>query len=74
MFFILRRLDSLHPNAHEAFKASRDLEDVITRIEEQKKSGGDALEVRASLMTPVAPMLAEVGLFYLSQLQLVCLV
>lgn len=52
-------LDALHPSAHEAFKASRDLEDVISRIEEQKKSGGDTLEVRASLMTPVAPMLAE---------------
>ncbi|XP_077970658.1 DNA ligase 3-like isoform X2 [Styela clava] len=52
-------LEALDPNAHEAFKASRDLEDVIKRTLEQKKSGGSGLEVRASLMTPVAPMLAE---------------
>jgi len=49
-------LDALDPNAHEAFKASRDLKDVIERI---SNKGEKPLEVRASLMTPVAPMLAE---------------
>uniref|UniRef100_H2Z1K6 DNA ligase n=1 Tax=Ciona savignyi TaxID=51511 RepID=H2Z1K6_CIOSA len=52
-------LDALDPNAHEAFKASRDLRDVLDRIKESKKSGNKKLEVRASLMTPVSPMLAE---------------
>nr|XP_002129234.1 DNA ligase 3 [Ciona intestinalis] len=52
-------LDALDSNAHEAFKASRDLKDVLDRIEENKKSGSKKLEVRASLMTPVSPMLAE---------------
>lgn len=52
-------LDALDPNAHEAFKASRDLRDVINRVLNQKKTGGSGLEVKANLMTPVAPMLAE---------------
>ena len=53
-------LDALDPNAHEAFKASKDLKDVIERVMEIRKSGGTkSLEVRASIMTPVAPMLAE---------------
>ena len=53
-------LDALDPNAHEAFKASKDLDDVINRVLEIRKGGGQkSLEVRASIMTPVAPMLAE---------------
>ena len=53
-------LDALDPNAHEAFKASKDLNDVITRVMEIRKNGSSKpLEVKASLMTPVAPMLAE---------------
>lgn len=51
-------LDALDPNAHEAFKASQDLADVLDRIKEKKLSGKQ-LEVRAVIMTPVAPMLAE---------------
>lgn len=53
-------LDALNPNAHEAFKASKDLNDVINRVLELRKSGSfKSLEVKANLMTPVAPMLAE---------------
>ncbi|XP_076802197.1 DNA ligase 3-like [Clavelina lepadiformis] len=52
-------LDALAPNAHEAFKASRDLNDVINRVLDSRKAGGKSIEVRAALMTPVAPMLAE---------------
>ena len=53
-------LDALDANAYEAFKASKDLNDVINRVLEIQKSGSvKSLEVRASLMTPVAPMLAE---------------
>ncbi|XP_021104528.1 DNA ligase 3 isoform X4 [Heterocephalus glaber] len=58
-------LDALDPNAYEAFKASRNLQDVVERIlqneQEVKKEPGRkrALSVQASLMTPVQPMLAE---------------
>ncbi|XP_010341937.2 DNA ligase 3 isoform X3 [Saimiri boliviensis] len=58
-------LDALDPNAYEAFKASRNLQDVVERVlrneqEVEKKPGQRrALSVQASLMTPVQPMLAE---------------
>ncbi|GFO42469.1 DNA ligase [Plakobranchus ocellatus] len=64
-------LDGLDPNAYAAFQASRDLRDVVNRVSKNQAgtSGGDAgegkpalkkgLSVRASLMTPVLPMLAE---------------
>ncbi|XP_033287392.1 DNA ligase 3 isoform X6 [Orcinus orca] len=58
-------LDALDPNAYEAFKASRNLHDVVERVlrneQEVKKEPGRkrALSVQASLMTPVQPMLAE---------------
>ncbi|KAL2765398.1 DNA ligase 3 isoform alpha precursor [Daubentonia madagascariensis] len=58
-------LDALDPNAYEAFKASRNLHDVVERVlrneqEVEKKPGRRrALSVQASLMTPVQPMLAE---------------
>ncbi|XP_041479664.1 DNA ligase 3-like [Lytechinus variegatus] len=58
-------LDALDPNAYEAFQASRDLLDVVTRVlANQKASNGvpgmtKKLSVRAALMTPVLPMLAE---------------
>ncbi|XP_064234553.1 DNA ligase 3 isoform X8 [Aotus nancymaae] len=58
-------LDALDPNAYEAFKASRNLQDVVERVlrnehEMEKKPGQRrALSVQASLMTPVQPMLAE---------------
>ncbi|XP_063002571.1 DNA ligase 3 isoform X2 [Elgaria multicarinata webbii] len=58
-------LDALDPNAYEAFKASRNLHDVVERVlrnqqESQKVPGlKRTLSVQASLMTPVQPMLAE---------------
>ncbi|KAF3816670.1 hypothetical protein GH733_014018 [Mirounga leonina] len=62
---IASRLDALDPNAYEAFKASRNLQDVVERVlrneQEVEKEPGRrrALSVQASLMTPVQPMLAE---------------
>ncbi|XP_006890972.1 PREDICTED: DNA ligase 3 [Elephantulus edwardii] len=58
-------LDALDPNAYEAFKASRNLQDVVERVlrneqEVEKEPGRKrTLSVQASLMTPVQPMLAE---------------
>ncbi|NXA35384.1 DNLI3 ligase, partial [Eudromia elegans] len=58
-------LDALDPNAYEAFKASRNLHDVVERVlknhQEAEKMPGlkRTLSVQASLMTPVQPMLAE---------------
>ncbi|XP_060059943.1 DNA ligase 3 isoform X2 [Erinaceus europaeus] len=56
-------LDALDPNAYEAFKASRNLQDVVERVlrNEQEKEPGQKriLSIQASLMTPVQPMLAE---------------
>lgn len=53
-------LDALDPNAYEAFKASHNLKDVINRV--QKRRSGELvkeLSIKACLMTPVKPMLAE---------------
>uniref|UniRef100_A0A8C0GCS1 DNA ligase n=1 Tax=Chelonoidis abingdonii TaxID=106734 RepID=A0A8C0GCS1_CHEAB len=58
-------LDALDPNAYEAFKASRNLQNVVERVlrnqQETEKLPGlkRTLSVQASLMTPVQPMLAE---------------
>ncbi|XP_041864197.1 DNA ligase 3 [Melanotaenia boesemani] len=58
-------LDAVDPNAYDAFKASRNLGDVIERVlrNQQEASNGSGprklLAVEASLMTPVQPMLAE---------------
>ncbi|KAG7274416.1 hypothetical protein CRUP_027046 [Coryphaenoides rupestris] len=58
-------LDAVDPNAYDAFKASRNLGDVIERVlrNQQDVSSGSGprklLTVEASLMTPVQPMLAE---------------
>lgn len=56
------RLDALDPNAYPAFQASRDLRDVVERVIENRESGDKSglskkLSIRASLMTPVLPML-----------------
>lgn len=51
-------LDAFHSDAYEAFKASKDLDDVLKRIRNSKITG-KKFEVVATLMTPVAPMLAE---------------
>uniref|UniRef100_A0A8C3AWB7 DNA ligase n=1 Tax=Cyclopterus lumpus TaxID=8103 RepID=A0A8C3AWB7_CYCLU len=58
-------LDAVDPNAYDAFKASRNLGDVVERVlrNQQESSNGSGprklLTVEASLMTPVQPMLAE---------------
>ncbi|XP_076606103.1 DNA ligase 3 [Chaetodon auriga] len=58
-------LDAVDPNAYDAFKASRNLGDVIYRVlrNQEEASNGSGprklLTVEASLMTPVQPMLAE---------------
>ncbi|XP_059161186.1 DNA ligase 3-like isoform X2 [Physella acuta] len=59
-------LDAVDPNAYAAFQASRNLQDVIDRILENKLGAGGSkpglsskLSIRAALMTPVLPMLAE---------------
>ncbi|XP_078142551.1 DNA ligase 3-like [Centroberyx gerrardi] len=58
-------LDAVDPNAYDAFKASRNLGDVIERVlrNQQEASSGSGprklLTIEASLMTPVQPMLAE---------------
>ncbi|XP_062844322.1 DNA ligase 3 [Trichomycterus rosablanca] len=58
-------LDALDPNAYDAFKASRNLGDVIDRVlrnhQDASNGGGPRklLSVEATLMTPVQPMLAE---------------
>ena len=50
------RLDALGPNTYAAFQASNDLRDVVQRA---RKSGklDRQLSIKASLMTPVKPML-----------------
>ena len=56
-------LDGLDPNAYAAFQASRNLRDVVDRVIANRNSGekpgmgSKTLSVRASLMTPVLPML-----------------
>lgn len=63
--FFPRRLDAVDPNAYDAFKASRNLGDVIDRVlkNQQEASNGSGprkfLTVEASLMTPVQPMLVS---------------
>lgn len=52
-------LEGLDSKAYEAFQASRNLRDVVDRVLAHKTGEGDKLTVRAQLMTPVLPMLAE---------------
>ncbi|XP_033724639.1 LOW QUALITY PROTEIN: DNA ligase 3-like [Pecten maximus] len=58
-------LEGLDTNAYAAFQASRDLHDVVARVRQNLEEGGGKpgmakkLTVRANLMTPVLPMLAE---------------
>uniref|UniRef100_T1IZP4 DNA ligase n=1 Tax=Strigamia maritima TaxID=126957 RepID=T1IZP4_STRMM len=51
-------LDAVHPDAYRAFQTSRNLKDVIEMVQ-AKSNGGGSLKIKASLMTPVLPMLAE---------------
>ena len=57
-------LDALDPDAYQAFQASNNLSDVVQRCLQKKhiKAGvlpgmSKKLSIRASLMTPVKPML-----------------
>lgn len=56
-------LDAVDPNAYDAFKASRNLGDVIDRVLKNHQDAANGtgprkiLSVEASLMTPVQPML-----------------
>ena len=65
-------LDAIDPNAHPAFQASHDLQDVITRALRRKSVGDEeevdgrhvpgmkkTLSIKLSLMTPVKPMLVS---------------
>nr|CAD7567649.1 unnamed protein product [Timema californicum] len=58
-------LGAVHPDAYQAFQTSRDLEAVLSRAATKTEAGVSSpskkktLTIRASLMTPVLPMLAE---------------
>uniref|UniRef100_UPI00398EB682 DNA ligase 3 n=1 Tax=Pristiophorus japonicus TaxID=55135 RepID=UPI00398EB682 len=58
-------LDALDPNAYDAFKASRNLQDVVDRVLQNQQDSEQVpglkkiLSVKANLLTPVQPMLAE---------------
>lgn len=58
----------MDPNAYDAFKASRNLGDVIERVlrNQQEASNGSGprklLTIEASLMTPVQPMLVSAAM------------
>ena len=53
-------LDGLHPEAYAAFNASRNIGQVVERVLELRQLGRprDSLNIGASLMLPVQPMLA----------------
>ena len=68
--FILHfSLDALDPNAYAAFQASNDLADVVQRCLKKKQTKpvgalpgmSKKLSIRATLMTPVKPMLVGIG-------------
>ncbi|GAB6028919.1 DNA ligase 3 [Chamberlinius hualienensis] len=58
-------LEGVHPDAYDAFQASRNLKDVIDRILAKRDSTdgkpgmSKVLSIKAALMTPILPMLAE---------------
>ena len=69
--FILHfSLDALDPDAYAAFQASSDLVDVVQRCLKKKQTKpvgalpgmSKKLSIRATLMTPVKPMLVGIGL------------
>lgn len=68
--FILHfSLDALDPDAYAAFQASNDLADVVQRCLKKKQTKpvgallgmSKKLSIRATLMTPVKPMLVGIG-------------
>ena len=58
-FIFSHRLEGLDSKAYEAFQASRNLRDVVDRVLAHRTGEGGKLQVKAQLMTPVLPMLAE---------------
>ncbi len=58
-------MDALSPKAYQAFQVSRDLKDVVTRLDNLKAAGGKPgalkkdLSIKVNLMTAVKPMLAD---------------
>nr|CAH7750695.1 unnamed protein product [Callosobruchus chinensis] len=53
-------LDAVHPDAYEAYQASRNLEAVIEKcLKNGGKTSSKNVKADISLMTPVLPMLAE---------------
>ncbi|XP_066998316.2 DNA ligase 3 isoform X2 [Anabrus simplex] len=58
-------LDAVHPDAYQAFQASRDLNAVLSQALEKKGAGVSSptkktnLNIGVQVMTPVLPMLAE---------------
>ena len=63
-------LDALDPDAYAAFQASNNLADVVQRCLKKKQTKpvgalpgmSKKLSIRATLMTPVKPMLVGIGL------------
>ena len=75
--FFAHSLDAIDPNAYEAFQASNNLTDVVQRCLQKKESNAGVLpgmskklSIKASLMTPVKPML--VWSFLLCYLHCLC--
>ncbi|KAJ8961696.1 hypothetical protein NQ318_021295 [Aromia moschata] len=55
-------LDGVHPDAYEAYQASRDIETVIGKClgnEQKGKKTNKIVRAEISVMTPILPMLAE---------------
>lgn len=51
-------LEALHPNAYDAFKTCRNIDNVINLIS-QKTTSKQSLNISVQLLTPILPMLAE---------------
>jgi DNA ligase-3 len=56
-------MDALGPNAYQAFQVSRDLKDVVARVDKLDSNGKPGmkkdLSIKVNLMTAVKPMLAD---------------
>ena len=54
-------MDALSPNAYQVFQVSRDLRDVVKRLEQLNKPGTlkKDLSIKVNLMTAIKPMLAD---------------
>ena len=62
--FPSHRLDALDKNAYAAYQACSNLKDVLEKLNKNKNAAvpglKKSLSIRASLMTPVKPMLASI--------------